>query len=95
MHNLTITQPSVVWTRDTADTSMSADRLRLVRIMRQEERGVKAEDAMLMLLICTSLDLISGRMYECTDIGRKVSTISYHFCECRTDEYGKDALCRV
>jgi len=73
MHNLTITQPFVVWTHNTADTSKSSDQLRLVRIMRQEERGVKAEDAVLMLLICTSLGLISRTMNECTQIDRQVS----------------------
>jgi hypothetical protein len=35
-----------------------SDQLRLLRIMRQEERGVKAEDGAVMLLICTCLGLI-------------------------------------
>jgi len=58
MLNYTPAQRSVVWTRNTADISMSSDQLKLLRIMGQEERGVKAEDAVLMLLMCTSLGLI-------------------------------------
>ena len=37
--------------RNTADTSMRLDQLRLMRIMRQEERGVKAEDGVPLALI--------------------------------------------